>query len=70
MAETIATASAGFKTKRKPTKTKTMVQTLKEAQPTKPAKTKKVAKKAPKKARNTKPAKKAVAKKNAKKGKK
>ena len=46
MKETIATASDGFKAKKKATKTRTMAETLKAAAP---AKSKKVAKKAPKK---------------------
>ena len=50
--ETVATASQGFKAKKKATKTKTMVQTLKDAAPKAKVakKTKKVAKKANKKA--------------------
>lgn len=48
--QTIATASAGFKQKKKATKTKTMAETLKAASPVAAApKTKKVAKKQAKK---------------------
>lgn len=65
MAATIATASAGFKEKKKATKTRTMAETLKAAAPA-PKKTKKVTKKETKKA-NKKAAKKT---KKASKGKK
>ena len=51
---TLATASAGFKAKKKATKTRTMAATLKDAAP---PKSKKVAKKAPKRVQKKKAAK-------------
>lgn len=65
--ETIATADQGFKPKKRATKTRTMVQTIKDAQKPKPAAKPRKAKKATK---TKKVNKKAAPKKGSKKGKK